>query len=178
MQETVKPPVAEDATTAAPRMFGLDRFALGLVVVVILLVGGLFVLVLRQPAPVPMDESTPSGVVHNYYLAIQQQDLAKAYAYFSEETRSRLSYEQFADRVSRPTGNRGVSIDDERLEGDTARVNVSVTSYYGAGPFSSGQYRSSHSIVLRQEAGAWRIALPLPANSTSPPYLPGELFGV
>jgi hypothetical protein len=45
-------------------------------------------LVLRQPAASPADDSTPVGVVHNYYLAVERGDLARAFAYLSSDTRA------------------------------------------------------------------------------------------
>ena len=41
------------------------------------------VLTLRQPAPTYQPENSPTGVAHNYLLALQQKDYERAYGYLS-----------------------------------------------------------------------------------------------
>ena len=126
------------ASVVQPRVrpvFGLDRFTLGIALAVALLVPLLFIFVLTQPKAAPVDESTPGGVIHNYYLALQQDDLPRAYAYLSADTRGWLTYEQFSGQVSARPQTRAVRITNERVEDGTARVAVTVTTYLPTGPF-------------------------------------------
>jgi hypothetical protein len=75
MQQLTHAPAAPSGGPAAHTLLGLDRFTLGLGIAVATLVPLLFVLVLTQPRATPLDESSPAGVAHNYYLAAQQDDL-------------------------------------------------------------------------------------------------------
>ena len=140
---------------------GLDRFTLGIVTGALALVGALFLIVLAQPDRIePIDESRPAGVVHNFYLALLNDDPRKAYGYLSAEAQSKTPYEQFARQVSSNRSGRRVRIDEERIEGDTARVTVRRT-YSSDGdffPFSSGEYTHEVIYVLRLEQGAWKLA--------------------
>jgi hypothetical protein len=178
MQQISHAPTVPPDGPSAPTLLGLDRFTLGIGVPVAILVPLLFVLVLIQPRAAPLDESTPAGVVHNYYLAVQQDDLGTAYGYLSAETRAWLSYEQFAAQVSLRPDTRSVRIQDERIEGQTARVTVGLTLYMPTGPVSSGEVSRQRTLVLRRATdGAWRIALPQPpASSPYGPFDP-ELYG-
>jgi hypothetical protein len=179
MQQTTPQPRAATAAPAVQRRLHIDAFTLGMGVAVLILIPIAFVLVLSQPRAEQQAESTPGGVVHNYYLAVMHDDLNTAYGYFSTETRAWLSYEQFTAQVSYRPETRAVRIQDERLEDGTARVTVSVTMYVATGPVSNGEITQQHILVLRQEDGAWRINLPLP--STTPGYgpynAPFELYG-
>jgi hypothetical protein len=176
MQQLTAPTVPS-GRPAARGVLGLDRFTLGIGIAVAILVPLLFVLVLTQPGAKPLDESSAAGVAHNYYLAVQQDNLSKAYGYLSAETRGWLSYEQFTAQVSSRPETRSVRIQEERIEGDTARVTVGLTLYMPTGPLSSGEVSQQRTLVLRREGDAWRIALPqLPANAPYGPYN-FELYG-
>jgi hypothetical protein len=153
---------------------GLDRFTLAIGLAVAILVPLLFILVLAQPKAEPADESTPAGVVHNYYLAVQQDDIQKAYGYLSAETRGWLSYEQFSAQVSAPR-TLGVRIQNERVDDGTARVAVVVTTYLPGGPFSAGEYSTSRTIVLRHQDEVWRISLPQAPSGPHGPNVPDVL---
>jgi hypothetical protein len=178
MQAThTQSPPARSGVPAPRTLLGLDRFTLGIGITVAILVPLLFLLVFSQPKATPMEESNPAGVAHNYYLAVQQDDLSKAYGYLSVETRGWLSYEQFTAQVSSRPETRSVRIQDERIEGDTARVTIGLTLYMPTGPFSSGEVSQQRSLVLRREGDVWRIALPRsPAISPYGPYNP-DLYG-
>jgi hypothetical protein len=180
-------PTTTPAGRAPPRTEGLapqlparlDRFALAIGLGATALVALVFVLVLGLPNATPMDESRPAGVTHNYYLALTENDLAKAYGYLSLEARRTLSYEQFASRVREWPERRGIRIDDERIDGDTATVTVRTTYALPPGPLplTSGERSIKRTVVLRWEDGAWRIAPPQ-SSPTGPyePYDPSDWF--
>jgi hypothetical protein len=174
MQQTASQPPSA-AVPVSKSLPKVDPFTLAVALGVLVLIPIAFVLVLSQPRAEPLAESTPSGVVHNYYLAVMHDDLSAAYGYLSTETRGWLTYEQFTAQASSRPETRGVRIIDERIEDSTARVTVSVTLYVPTGPISNGEVTTQHSLVLRQEAGNWRIALPEPP--ATPGYSPYGLYG-
>lgn len=151
---------AEAPTATPPPRFSFDRFTLAVVLVTLALVGlGVAAVLVRPADDQPMDESRPAGVVHNYYLALANDDPKKAYEYLSAEARSKLPYERFASgyparsvRSQRPT----IRIDDEKVEGDTARVTIRWTRT-GGGLFGPSDYSSVRTSVLRLEDGAWKL---------------------
>lgn len=141
---------------------GLDRFTLAIVVGALLLALALYLVVLQQPIESrPLDESSPAGVVHNYFLALRNDEVLKAYGYLSAEAQAKTPYKQFASQVA-PSSETSwrIRIDDERVEGDTARVTVRRTYGQSGGffPFSSSEYTSSRVYVLTREQGAWKLA--------------------
>jgi hypothetical protein len=170
--ETTSGPPAQAAPPSG--RFRLDRFTLGIAAAAVVLVAALFILVLRQPAATLADETTPSGVVHNYYLALQQKATSRAYDYLTQDTRAWLTYEQFTSLVSARAETRSVRITDERVEDGTAVVTVALTRYFSSGPFSTSEMTTSQSLVLRREAVNWRIALPQPSGW---PYVPFDVYG-
>lgn len=177
MQQVTDQPQAP-ASPASRSGLKVDPFTLAVAFGVLVLISIAFALVLSQPRAERMAEVTPGGVVHNYYLALMHDDLSTAYGYFSTETRGWLSYERFAAQVAVHPDTRSVRIIDERIEDSTARVTVSVTMYVPSGPFSSTEIATQHNLVLRQEAGNWRIALPEPPITPGYPYdSPYELYG-
>jgi hypothetical protein len=141
---------------------GLDRFTLAIVASALALAVVLYLVILQQPSESrPMDESSPAGVVHNYLLALGNDEVRKAYDYLSAEAQARTPYEQFARQVA-PASEASwrIRIDDERVEGDSARVTVRRTYGRGGGffPFSSSEYTSTVVYVLTRENGAWKLA--------------------
>jgi hypothetical protein len=152
---------ASRASGLAPARFGLDRFTLAVAIAAVVLVALGIVAVLARPrVEQPMDDSRPAGVVYNYYLALTLDDPKTAYAYLSADAQARTSYESFASSYptrslssDRPT----IRIDDERIEGDTARVTIRLTRS-GGGLFAPSDYTYTRTIVLRRESGAWKLA--------------------
>ncbi len=166
------PPAGATQTPAGP--LGLDRFTLAIAIGVAILIPVVFLVVLAQPKQTqPLDESRPAGVAHNYYLALTQDDLPKAYAYLSAEAKANITYEQFTARVTSVPERRGIRIDNERIEDGTARVTVRTT--YGAPgpPLLSSEFTMERTVVLRMEDGTWKIAPPQP---TTGPYGPTEPY--
>jgi hypothetical protein len=140
-----------------------DRFLIGIFVglAVLLVVAGISVAVLRQPArELPAD--TPSGVVQRFYRAIEQQDYREAYDYLADGMARKPTRDQFVTfnlRSSDYNRQERVRIDSEKVYGDSATVKVSTTHFYSSGgPFvGSSDYTTSDTFSLRRELGAWRI---------------------
>jgi hypothetical protein len=139
---------------------GLDRFTVGIAVGALALVVILLAVILARPDETrPMDESRPAGVVHNYYLARMNDDLMAAYAYLSAEAQARTPYGSFAaGRRPSSSPKARIRIDDERIEGDTARVTVRSSSTGGGFlPFTPGEFTNEQTLVLRRENEAWKL---------------------
>jgi len=64
-------------------MKNTDKFLVGIVVGVVVLVATAFAVALLRPKPTYQLEDTPKGVAHNYLLALQQEDYKRAYGYLS-----------------------------------------------------------------------------------------------
>src|SRR5688500_8996088 len=75
---------------AAGRPARPDRFALVVGLGTTILIAVVFTVVVGMPKAAPLDESQPAGVTHNYYLALTENDLGKAYGYLSLEARAVL----------------------------------------------------------------------------------------
>src|SRR3972149_1468711 len=62
-----------------------DRFLLGIVAGIALLVVVAFLLVLNRKELTYQSEDTPQGVAHNYLLALQERDYERAFGYLSPD---------------------------------------------------------------------------------------------
>ena len=151
------------AVGARVGFLGLDRFTLSITVGALALVALLCAVILTRPnESQPLDEARPAGVVHNFYLARLRNDPKTAYGYLSAEAQTKQSYERFAAMSPNQRSERRLRIDDERVEGDTARVTVRWTSASGGFfPFSSPEYTNTQTIVLRREGESWKLTQPI-----------------
>lgn len=136
-----------------------DKFLTGILIAIgalILLALALFFL--RQDKRDYVSEDSPSGIVHNYVLAVINRDYEKAYGYLAD-LENKPTYEEF--RQSFFNGavspqNVGVDVGDANITGDTA--DVSLTVYYSySDPFSSRSGSSDHASLVRQN-GEWKIS--------------------
>jgi hypothetical protein len=145
-------------------MKGTDKFLLGIVAGVVLLVAVTFVLVLRRPEPTYRSEETPEGVAHNYLLALRQGEYDRAYGYLSPTL---VDYptnaEQFAGQVEDTRWafrlDRDVSlvVESARISGDRATAVVQETTFYTGGLFSSNQSISTFDMILMRQDDTWKI---------------------
>jgi hypothetical protein len=144
----------------------VTRFTWGIVVGVLVLVGvsiGLALVLPRtQPAP---DLETPDGVALAYGLAMQRREPEAAWDLLSSEAQTRTTRERFISRASDIAGSyerARLSVEDTRVTGDTARVEL-VRTYSGSGgPFGLGSGTNSNrsTINLVREQQGWRISSP------------------
>ena len=136
-----------------------DRFLTGILVgIVILVVVALAVFFLRQSSQSYIPEESPEGVVHNYVLAVLNDDYEKAYGYLAGLA-NKPTYEQFRDAfltgVINPN-NSAVDIGNSEVTGDTASVEVALI-YNPSDPFSTG-YRDVQRALLVKEGSAWKLS--------------------
>jgi hypothetical protein len=136
-----------------------DRFLTGILAgIVVLVVIALAVFFLRQGSQSYISEDVPEGVVHNYVLAVLNDDYEKAYKYLADLD-NKPTYEQFRDAfltgVVNPN-NSAVDIGTSEVTADTASVEVALI-YNPSDPFSTG-YRDVQRAVLVRQNGAWKLS--------------------
>jgi hypothetical protein len=136
-----------------------DRFLTGILIgIAVLVVIALAVFFLRQGSQSYISEDAPEGVVHNYVLAVLNDDYEKAYGYLADLD-NKPTYEQFRDAfltgVVNPN-NSAVDIGNSEITDDTASVEVALI-YNPSDPFSTG-YRDVQRAVLINQGGAWKLS--------------------
>jgi hypothetical protein len=148
-------------------MKNTDKFLVGIVVGVVVLVATAFAVALLRPKPTYQLEDTPKGVAHNYLLALQKEDYIRAYGYLSPTIEgypaSAEVFEQNARDYSQNLrlGDTSTMLEvvSARLSGEWAAVTVRETSFYQGGLFDSRQNVNTFEMQLRRDSqsGAWRI---------------------
>ncbi len=139
-----------------------DKALIGITVGIILLVIVAFVVTLsRTPATYQADD-TPEGVVHNYLLALTQEEFDRAYAYLSPALDGYpASLEDFEDVVSSNYWwfhlDSSLSILSSEIDGDSATVNGRETRFNGGFLFDRHQSFRSFKIHLKWEDDHWQI---------------------
>ena len=136
-----------------------DRFLTGILIgIAVLGVIALAVFFLRQGSRTYISENVPEGVVHNYVLAVLNDDYEKAYGYLADLD-NKPTYEQFRDAFL--TGavnpnNSAVDIGNSEITDETASVEFSLI-YSPSDPFSTG-YRDVQRALLVQQDEAWKLS--------------------
>jgi hypothetical protein len=135
-----------------------DKFLIGIVVGIVLLVIAAIVIVLaRGQNEDYIADDTPNGVVHNYFLAVQRKEFEKAHGYLSDEIEDKPNLDEFIASVDNQNET-ALKIGAVTIDNDRARVDVAISNYYGGGPFDSGRYTNQETAYLRQDAnGDWKI---------------------
>jgi hypothetical protein len=136
-----------------------DRFLTGILIgIAVLVVIALAVFFLRQGSQSYVSEDAPEGVVHNYVLAVLNDDYEKAYDYLADLDH-KPTYEQFRDAfvtgVVNPN-NSAVDIGSSEITDDTASVEVALI-YNPSDPFSTG-YRDVQRAILVRQSGDWKLS--------------------
>ncbi len=142
-------------------MLRQDRFLIGILVGLAVLAGAAIVaVVVRTPFADYMDDSTPSGVVHNYLVALQRGEPDRAYVYLTDRP-GRPTQADFltSHAVTRaPASRASFQIGEANTHDGEASVGVTVSTGYGGllflDPSGYVYYTSAH---LVQENGEWRL---------------------
>lgn len=136
-----------------------DRFLAGILVgIAVLVVIALAVFFMRQNSQSYVSEESPVGVVHNYVLAVLNNDYEKAYGYLANLD-NKPTYEQFRDAFLKGTvnpNNSAVDVGQSDVNDDTASVEVALI-YNPSDPFSTG-YRDVQRAILVRQGGAWKLS--------------------
>lgn len=157
---TDEPPVAG---THAPDG---SLLAIGGGIAVLVVVAVVAVVLLGSREAPAFSADTPEGVVQRHLAAVEEEDYETAWGYLSGDVQSDLSVDEYR-RAARDYGyygsqSRRVLFDRSEVEGERARVWLTVEEYYDGGPFGGGDtYRSTREIALVREGGEWRIDDPL-----------------
>jgi hypothetical protein len=142
-----------------------DRFLIGILVFIgLLVIAALGLFFVRQEIPVTYRaEDTPSGVVFNFALAVQRQDVERAYGYLADLDHKPIQ-QVFQQAILNGTIDPAASLQvaDAVMTGeDTALVMVTIHTMSN-GPFDSGWDSTENATLVRQD-GAWKITyMPYP----------------
>lgn len=139
-----------------------DKFLIGIVIGIVLLVVVAIILVLaRGQREDYIADDNPAGIVHNYFLAIQRKEFERAYDYLSDDLKSKPDLDEFirtVDENSRYGSEASLQIGESNVDGNRARVEVSITTYYGGGPFDRGRQTLPDTAHLsRTASGEWKL---------------------
>jgi hypothetical protein len=137
-----------------------DRFLLFLLIgIAVLVLAAVGMFLARSGAQQTYgEETTPEGVLHNYFIAVQKQDYQRAYSYLSDETKGKPTLGAFqTDLTSMQTEmyRTGVEIGDVQINNKTAVIAITIV-HNVEGLFST-PYREVQSISLKLEKGNWKI---------------------
>lgn len=145
-------------------MKGPDKFLIGIVAGMFLLVVVAFAVVLLRPEPEYRSDDSPEAAVHNYLLALRQEDYERAYGFLSPRLKSypgdveafveEIEARSFYFRLDRDVS---LSVQSATVRSSTATVDVLETQAYNNGPFNSRQVDRTFDMKLRQENGAWKL---------------------
>lgn len=151
-----------------------DKFLIGIVAGIVLLVVVAFVVVLNRPNPTYRTDDAPDAVAHNYLLALWQEEYERAYSYLSPDI---AGYPESADLfIDDIRDNRwifdldrwAIDMDDRSVglevvaadvRGNRAYVDIRKTTFYQGDFFSTGQSTRAFEVELEQNAdtGEWLI---------------------
>jgi hypothetical protein len=144
---------------------GPDRFLIGIVggVVLLIVLGVVVVLTMGRPRPAPpADANGPAAVVQAYVEAIRAGNTEKARTYLSREA---LTAEQSRNRppyASNVNDNVRILVEPVSSTEDTADVRITISSFNSRSePFSASSSNRSIRVRLVREDGAWRVNQPL-----------------
>jgi hypothetical protein len=144
-----------------------DKLLIGIVAGIVLVVVAAFAILLLRPAPAYAADDTPEHIVHNYLLALQQQDYERAYGYLLPSLPGYpRSVTEFRDHVTgspwefeQDTQFSTFEIEPPFASDDRAVVTVHRRVFYERGLFGSGNYETSFNVGLQRPAPdlPWKI---------------------
>lgn len=141
-----------------------DRFLFGILAAIgLLVVGSLALFFVRKDTQTYQPDDTPEHVVHNYVLALQQDDYERAYSFLADKE-NKVTYEQFRQSFFNnqlDVRRTGVRIGPLKASGDEVFIEITVI-HSTNDPFSK-EWRSTETAILVAQEGSWRISqMPYP----------------
>ena len=122
------------------------------------------ILVLAMPAhqPALLPEDTPEGTVQRYFIALQNEDYAKAYSFITQPADTKMTYDIWRGQYNRPTGKNvwKVTIGKAKIIGSDATVDVVIDVFRPQGPLSDPVNTNRITFSLRKAGAAWTIISP------------------
>lgn len=141
-----------------------DRFLIGIVIGVLILVVAAFVVTLMRLKASYQPDETPENIAHNYLLAIEQQDYERAYNYLSpdldgypadlgtfiqdlQQNRWEFGYDR----------DHTLTIESTRNIGSLSIVTVRETIFYNNGLISSNTSTNEFKLQLKMVGDDWKV---------------------
>lgn len=128
--------------------------AIGIVVVLLIGVAVIFSL---QPPPT-FDPGTPEPTAQGYFQAISDGDEDLAESYMTDDLARACSGQWHFYEMR---GNHSVVITSSEIDGDTAKLRVTIRVSYGDGPFGGGSYDQDETLTMERHGDVWLIAKPV-----------------
>jgi len=145
-------------------MKSVDKFLIAIVAGVILLIVITLAVIFLKPEPTYQSEDSPEGIVHNYILALKNEDYGRAYSYISKELPEYpKDLPEFTEAIDiyywdfDSDNNITWTMDSVSYHGSEAIVTVSVTHYYDPFFFEHNYYSSTFHMWLELDEGKWAI---------------------
>ncbi len=135
-----------------------DRFLVSILgVITLLVIAALAIFIIRQGQETYLNQDTPTGVVHDYILALQRGDYQQAYSFLveAENKPDILSFKQMLTNDQYSISTSEVQVGSEQIAGDQASVSVILTQ--GSSGLFSQPYQNSQPAGLVRQKGTWRI---------------------
>jgi hypothetical protein len=137
-----------------------DKFLIGIIIgIVALVVAAVIIVLSRAQTEIYIADDSPAGVVHNYFLAVQQEDYDKAYGYLSDAMKNKPDLDDFILNVDNLNNQEAsLQLNETKITADRAQVKIAVTTYSGGAVFERNSYTNRDTVHLRQNAaGNWQI---------------------
>jgi len=146
-------------------MKGTDKFLIGIVAGIILLVVVVFLVVLLRPEPEYRDEDIPEAVVHNYLLALQKCEYERALGNLSSSVvNAPKDVDEFIEDINNCSwrfrnldGDTSLIVVSANFRGKYATVKIKQTVFYSGDVFDSNLNESIFEIRLKKQNGAWKL---------------------
>jgi len=131
---------------------------------VILAVIGLLVIlavvlyILRAEPQEYVSDLSPAGVVHNYVLALQNGDYARAYSYIHESGKkpTLTTFQRSFLRTESTLSHAGVHLGEVEIIDENALVTLTIV-HSSEDPFDTGWDETTKALLVLQD-GEWKIA--------------------
>ena len=134
---------------------------------VLVLVAIILVLVMPAHQPALLPEDTPEGTVQRYFIALQNEDYAKAYSFITQPDMTRpedhkMTYDMWRGQYNRPSEKNAwkATIGKAIIIGNDATVDVVIDVFRPQGPFSDPINTNRMSFSLRKAGAGWTIISP------------------
>ena len=135
-----------------------DRFLTGILIGIgVLILLALTLFFTRKDTKEYQVADTPTAVVYNYILAVNNKDYEMAYTYLADKE-NKPTYDQFRQSFFNGTVNAdnvGVDVGEGETDGDDAIVDLTLV-YSSTDPFSGGYNSTDRAQLIRQD-GEWKI---------------------